>query len=248
MDTAENKNKEILESEEVSSSLGGSVSRLVEEDFQHATLGQELESGKDPFFRNKIKQRISSLKETKVKSKLEIKNVLSDANNVVVYRSFRAEWLQILLFCLSFFVISMLAYVFPGTLIKVSVGRIFGTDVGFIIPVLILIPIFIALKSVYNVFNTRYVLGMTSIIKIDGVLSPSSTSTELYYSNVRAMKIERGLVQRVLGVGSLIIGDLFSGDADINMNGVSNPVQYKSIVERRLRMLEKRKEEVPSFE
>lgn len=248
MSSTENNNKDRKPLEDLIDSSSGNVSRLVEEDFQHATLGESLEDKVGSFYDKNIKQRKSSLKETTVKSKLEIQNVLNDVNNVVVYRSFRSEWLQIVLVILSLLAISMLAYTLPKTLIKISLGSIFGLKLGLVIPILILVPIFMVLRSVYSVFNTRYVLGMTSIIKIEGVLSPSSSSTELYYSNVRAMKIQRGMIQRMLGVGNLIIGDLFAGDADIVMEGVSNPVQYKGIVERRLRMLEKRKEEVPSFE
>lgn len=226
----------------------GFESRLSEEDFQHATIG-ESHGQVAPYYnnRNYNNRKNGQLRETRVKSKLEVKNVLNDANNVVVYRSFRSEWMQLFFFCASFIIIGMIAYTFPNTLMKFSLGVLGDYQLGIVVPVLIVAPIFIVLRSIYRVFNTRYVLGMSSIIKISGILSPSTTSTELYYSNVRAIKIDRGLMQRMLGVGSIAIGDLFSNASDIVMEGVSNPVQYKSIIERRLSMLAKRKEEVPSL-
>ena len=154
--------------------------------------------------------------------------------NVTIFRTLRSEWRRISLSVLALILVNMLAYSFPQTLWRVPLGNLAGQSVGLVLPILGFIPLFLLLSAVRGVHNERYIIGPRSVIRLHGLASFATTKREIYHGNIRAVEIEQGVIQRMLGVGDLKIGDLFSSTSDIVMRGIRNPEQVKGVLERRL--------------
>lgn len=171
------------------------------------------------------------------RSRQYILNQIRDKENIIVYRSPRSEWPQLVLLLFLLLLVDMLAFSFPKTLFPISFGNFRGVDIGIIIPLLLVFPLFVLGRIGWRLFDQRYVVGLESLVEVTGLASFNTRTTEVYYTNIRAVEIEQTFIQRLLHTGNLKIGALLSDQGDITMSGIRNPEQIKGILERRLRRL-----------
>ena len=158
--------------------------------------------------------------------------------NVSVRRSLLSEGGKLCLFVLSVVFIDMVAFnAPPWTVLRVPVAEIFGTEIGFVIPVLAVLPLGLFAWMLRCVYDRRYVIGPDAITELSGLTSLSSRSMRIYYKNVRAIEIERSTYQRLIGIGDVRIGPML-GDGDMVLSGIRTPEQYRDMIERRMRALE----------
>lgn len=171
------------------------------------------------------------------RSKQFVLNQIRDKENIIVYRSPRSEWPQIVLVLFLCLLVNMAAFSYPGTLYPISFGEFRGTPIGIVIPLLMFFPLVLVGRMFWRLFDQRYVVGLESIVEVTGLASFNTKTTEVYYTNIRAVEIEQTVIQRLLHTGNLKIGALLSNQGDITMAGIRNPEQIKGILERRLRRL-----------
>lgn len=158
--------------------------------------------------------------------------------NVTVRRSLLSEGRKLSLFVLSLLFVDMVAFSAPPwTILRVPVAEVFGAQIGFVIPVLLVLPLGLFLWMLRCVYDRRYVIGPDAITELSGLISLSSRSMRIYYKNVRAMEVEQNTFQRLLGIGSVRIGPMLSG-GDMLLSGIRTPEQYRDMIERRMRAME----------
>lgn len=94
---------------------------------------------------------------------------------------------------------------------------------AFGVGLLILIPWFIESKSkLLTITNKRAILRK-------GILSKSTT--EVWHDNVRNVQLSQSFLQRILGVGKLGISSAGQSGMEIEINGIPDPEQAKSIID-----------------
>lgn len=169
----------------------------------------------------------------------EIKNYIRHKENVTIYASPLSDGPKILLLLFSILGVHMAGYSFPETLWRVSLGELGGQDIGIMVPVLGLVPIAIGFWIFRTLYDSRYVIGMDAIVQVRGLSTFTSRATQIYFRNVRAIKVAQSLYQRFFDLGDVRIGDMFDPSAqtetDIIMRGIRHPEQVKSVIERRIR-------------
>lgn len=159
------------------------------------------------------------------------------SKNIVVRRSLLSEGKKLFFFIGACLFVNMLAFSFPQTLLPLQVAEPFGRPIGFLIPVVGIVPLGLFAWMLRCVYDRRYLIGPDSITELSGLMSFNSRSMRIYYKNVRAIETEQNTIQRLLGIGSVRIGPLLGG-GDMVLAGVSSPEQYRDMIERRMRALE----------
>lgn len=164
-------------------------------------------------------------------------NLVRDKDNVIVYRSIRAEWFHGLLLLIACIAVDMLTYSFSETVLSIPLFTLGTRTFGIVLPILLLLSCAQLLLIIKNVRNVRWVIGLTSLVELSGLTSFASRTREIYFENIRAIEVKQTLIERMLGIGSVKIGNLMSQDSDIELSGIRHPHQYKSVLERRVRSL-----------
>ena len=153
---------------------------------------------------------------------------------IIVHRSLQSLLGKITLLCLTVVAVGMLAFTFPGTLFQVQTGTLGEYEVGLVIPVFAVVPLTLLLIIVFQTLNRYYVIGPDSVRQVVGILSPGLSSIEIYYRNVRSIRVSQNPWQRLLGVGDVRVGS-HAADGDIVFVGVRKPYHYKRMIENRLK-------------
>jgi len=162
---------------------------------------------------------------------------LQDTNNVIAYRSLRAQWFGLSLILVLLVLTSMSVYSFPTTLLKIDFGNFLDSQIGLAIPMVGLLPVIVFFWLIHRVLDTRYVIRQDSLIAIDGLASFSRKTKEIYFYKVRAISVEQSILGRILNYGNVRVVVLMDEQNDVILKDVRGPYHYKSVIERRLQIL-----------
>lgn len=163
--------------------------------------------------------------------------VLRDANSILINPAFRADWFRILLMFTMLALVSVIGYSFPATFIKIPLFSLAGIEIGFVFPVLLIFPVIVFLFILHRRLDTRYIVGQDRLVHATGLGSFKRRTREMHFSYVRGILVDQTLAGRLLSFGTIRIGPFVDIESDILIEGVRNPYQYKSLLERRLQAL-----------
>ena len=62
----------------------------------------------------------------------------------------------------------------------------------------------------------------------------------LDFENIRGVEVDQNLLQRILGVGDVLVGSSMHADVEMTMAGVRHPEKYREIIEKRIHSYFKR--------
>lgn len=163
--------------------------------------------------------------------------VLRDANSILINPAFRADWFRILLMFTMLGLVSVIGYSFPATFIRIPLFSLTGIEIGFVFPALLIFPAIVLLFIIHRRLDTRYIVGKDRLIHATGLGSFKRRTREMHFSYVRGILVDQTLAGRLFNFGTIRIGPFVDIESDILIEGVRNPYQYKSLLERRLHAL-----------
>lgn len=98
-------------------------------------------------------------------------------------------------------------------------------------PLVVFVPIALALRWLAIMLNTKMVLTPEYLILVTGVISWKQRSVRLEYNRIAEIEIVQTIPQRILGIGDVLVMPAGTGpDAAISMPGVSHPRALKDIL------------------
>ncbi len=126
--------------------------------------------------------------------------------------------------------------------IKGRLLSIGAADLYLHLPLLALVPAFVLSKILINVYDAKYIIDEMGVEAQVGLVSLSLRQPRLRYEDIRGVEPNQTIVERLLGIGSLLIGSAMTQDVEIVMEGIANPRAVQRLIngerERRLRLLQ----------
>lgn len=107
----------------------------------------------------------------------------------------------------------------------------------FLIPFLFILPLVLFGKASFSIYNERFVLAPEYMIDVTGRLSWRERSVRLEYGRIQEIEIGQTIVQRILGLGDVIIIPVAGmTQTTINMHGVRHPRVVKDLIRERQKL------------
>lgn len=162
---------------------------------------------------------------------------------------FYPTWRSQLLPLVGFVLISMLCVYLSGleALDFLTIpGPLYSSEnkVFFLhLPILIVIPGFILAKILIYMYDSKYIIDERGVEAQIGLVSFSLRQPRLRYEDIRGVEPVQTLWERMLGIGSVMIGSAMTQDIEIVMEGVANPRGIQLLIggerDKRLRELQR---------
>ena len=109
---------------------------------------------------------------------------------------------------------------------SVIAGKLFsiGNTTFFLyLPLLSLIPGFLLGKILINIYDAKYIIDSRGVEAQIGLVSMSLRQPRLRWEDIRGVEPNQTIWERMLGIGSVLIGSAMTQDVEIIMEGVANP-------------------------
>jgi uncharacterized membrane protein YdbT with pleckstrin-like domain len=145
-----------------------------------------------------------------------LKRILS--GQVLTYRRSFLDYIQwwALLFLVSMGILAI--YIFmPNTAIRGSYE--------------LFVPLSILALIIHKKYNRKYVISERGIAFKIGLLSLSSSEQALSYSKMRAVRIKRRLIQRILDLGDIGIETILGDQPEVNLRGINRPTELTAAID-----------------
>ncbi len=93
-----------------------------------------------------------------------------------------------------------------------------------------LIPGFLLVKILLYIYNSKYIIDERGVEAQIGLVSLNLRQPRLRYEDIRGIEPQQTLWERILGIGSVLIGSAMTQDVEIVMSGVANPRAIQLLV------------------
>lgn len=127
--------------------------------------------------------------------------------------------------------------VLPGNLFPVG-----STMLVMHLPLLALLPGFVLGKILFNAYNARYIIDESGVEAQVGLVSLYLRQPRLRFDDIRGVEPEQSLVERILGIGRVLIGSAMTAEVEIVMEGVADPRAIQILInkerDRRMKLLQ----------
>jgi hypothetical protein len=158
-----------------------------------------------------------------------------------IYPTWRSQLFNLI----SFFILSILTVMIagwvPATVIKGPLFDIGETRYYLHLPLLVLIPGFVLGKILIYMYDCRYMIDNHGVEAQVGLASMSLRQPRLRFEDIRGVEPNQTIWERILGIGSVLVGSAMTGDVEIVMEGVPNPRAIQVLInkerDRHLHML-----------
>lgn len=124
-------------------------------------------------------------------------------------------------------------------------GKLFTWDKTTVMlhfPVLTLIPGYVLGKILIRVYDAKYIIDEGGVEAQVGLVSFNLRQPRLRWEDIRGSEPQQTIMERVLGIGTVLVGSAMKEDVEIVMSGVANPRAIQLLIqgERERRMQELR--------
>lgn len=140
------------------------------------------------------------------------------------YPTWRSQLFLILgYFCLCIAVV-WVCRLFPQvTIVKGRLLSYGSHQLDLFLPWPIFFPGFVLGKVLLYIYNSKYIIDERGVEAQIGLVSLNLRQPRLRYEDIRGIEPQQTLWERILGIGSVLIGSAMTQDVEIVMTGVSNP-------------------------
>lgn len=139
------------------------------------------------------------------------------------YPTWRSQMVNIV----AFFALCGLAIVgshyIPALVIAGSLFKIGGTTYYLYLPLLILLPAMMLSKVLINVYDAKYIIDDAGVEAQVGLVSLNLRQPRLRWEDIRGVEPNQSIWERLLGIGTVLVGGAATDDVEILMRGVANP-------------------------
>ena len=128
--------------------------------------------------------------------------------------------------------------VVPGELFRIG-----DTAIYLYLPLLSLLPGFLLTKILFFVYNSKYIIDERGVEAQVGLVSLSLRQPRVRYEDIRGVEPVQNILERLLGIGTVLIGSAAQQDVEIVMTGIPNPRGIQLLIQgerdRRTRYLQR---------
>lgn len=158
---------------------------------------------------------------------------------------FHPTWRSQLFPLLGFVIFSIAAiwvsHAVPATVIKGKLVSFGDTQWYLHLPLLVLIPGFLLGKVLINIYDAKYIIDEMGVEAQIGLVSMNLRQPRLRWEDIRGVEPNQTIWERLLGIGSVLVGSAMTNDVEIVMEGVANPRAIQLLIggerDRRLKQL-----------
>ena len=158
---------------------------------------------------------------------------------------FYPTWRSQLFPLCGFLILSILAvkgsHYLQWTIIAGKLFSIGETTFYLYLPLLSLMPGFVLGKILIYIYDSKYIIDERGVEAQIGLVSLSLRQPRLRYEDIRGVEPNQTIWERILGIGSVLIGSAMTQDVEIVMEGVANPRAIQLLIggerDRRLALL-----------
>jgi hypothetical protein len=189
----------------------------------------------------------------------DVKEVYGSAENIAALGSpieraadqpiryyFYPTWRSQLVNLCMFFLLCVLAIVIskyvPLLIIKGSLFSLWGTTYFLHLPLLSLFPGAMLGKILINIYDAKYIIDERGVEAQIGLVSLQLRQPRLRWEDIRGVEPTQTIWERLLGIGTVLVGSAMTQDVEIVMGGVANPRAIQLLIggerDRRLKQLQ----------
>jgi len=160
---------------------------------------------------------------------------------------FFPTWRSQLLMLMGFFLTCILAMLgsnykhLDWTVLDGKLFAIGNTEVWLSLPLLTLVPGAVLGHILFYMYNSRYIIDHRGVEAQIGLVSLSLRQPRVRFEDIRGVEPKQSLLERILGIGSVLIGSAMSIEVEIVMEGVPDPRAVQLLIQterdRRLRAM-----------
>lgn len=158
---------------------------------------------------------------------------------------FYPTWRSQLMNLLGFFVLCglciLLSKAVPALVIPGKLFTINGVTLFLYFPLLSLIPLYLLGKILIRVYDAKYIIDEGGVEAQIGLVSFNLRQPRLRWEDIRGSEPQQTLGERVLNIGTVMVGSAMTQDVEIVMTGVASPRAIQLLIqgerERRLQDL-----------
>ena len=166
-----------------------------------------------------------------------------NAPNVVYYfyPTWRCQLFHLIGFLILCYLSVLCSHWAPLTVIRGPLFSLGNTTYFLDLPVLSLIPAAMLGKILLYMYNSKYIIDDNGVEAQVGLVSLNLRQPRLRYEDIRGVEPNQTIWERILGIGTVLIGSAMTDDVEITMSGVANPRAIQLLInserDRRVRAL-----------
>lgn len=146
------------------------------------------------------------------------------------YPTWRSQLMNlVVLFLLSILTVVVSRYI-PALVVAGSLFSIGKTTLFLYLPILILLPGAMLGKILINMYDAKYIIDEQGVEAQIGLVSMNLRQPKLRWEDIRGVEPNQTIWERLLGIGSVLIGSAMTQDVEIVMSGVANPRAIQLLV------------------
>ena len=159
------------------------------------------------------------------------------------YPTWRSQLFPLIFYCIASISCIWISHTVDWLVLE---GKLFelGSNVYFAkLPILILVPGFILGKILLYIYDSKYIIDERGVEAQIGLVSLHLRQPRLRWEDIRGVEPNQTLWERILNIGSVLVGSAMTNEVEIVMEGVPNPRAIQLLIgserDRRLKMSNK---------
>ncbi len=192
-------------------------------------------------------RRVGETQDVIHERQLPVREVVGTPRNIAIHGSpvehmfdkpvryyFFPTWRSQLIPLIGFFALCVLSIkgseLLPLSIIQGKLFSIGGVTYFLDLPLFALLPGFMLGKILIYMYDCKYIVDENGVEAQIGLVSLNLRQPRLRYEDIRGVEPNQTILERVLGIGSVLIGSAMTQDVEIVMEGVADPRAIQLLV------------------
>lgn len=139
------------------------------------------------------------------------------------YPTWRSQLFPLISFLLLSVVCVVVNRMVPSLLIKGHLFTVGETSLFLYLPLLIFLPFAVLVRILMKIYDSKFTIDKDGVEAQIGLVSLNLRQPRLRWEDIRGVEPNQTLWERILGIGSVLIGSSMTNEVEIVMEGVANP-------------------------
>lgn len=153
--------------------------------------------------------------------------------HVFMHRSWRslAHWIALFI---AFGIFTVyISRTIPGTIFVLEIP-FFGFNLGVYLPLFVLPCALLLVRPIFLMYDARDEIRCHHVLSMDGICSLRKNTSAYAYENLLGVHVRQTLWERIMGVGTIEAGTAMTDKAEIQVEGIANPMKYAKIITEKI--------------
>lgn len=111
----------------------------------------------------------------------------------------------------------------PSLLIKGYLFSIGESRIFLYLPLMIFLPLAMLVRILMKIYDSKFTIDKDGVEAQVGLVSLNLRQPRLRWEDIRGVEPNQTLWERILGIGSVLVGSSMTNEVEIVMEGVANP-------------------------